>query len=56
MPWVGHRSRGWEPEPLRFLASTAIVHMLGAADRHEDSTGRPNRRVALLRPFLPPAH
>jgi glycine/D-amino acid oxidase-like deaminating enzyme len=56
MPWVGHRSRSWEPEPLRFLASTAIVGTLGAADRREDSSGRPARRVALLRPFLPPAH
>jgi glycine/D-amino acid oxidase-like deaminating enzyme len=55
MPWVGHRSRRWEPEPLRFLASEAIVRTLGAADRHEDATGRPARRVALLRPFLPPA-
>ena len=56
MPWVGHRSRGWEPEPLRYLASQAIVGMLGAADRHEDATDRPARRVRLLRPFLPPAH
>jgi len=54
MPWVGHKSRGWEPEPIRFLASTAIVHMLGAADRREDTTGRPDRRVRLLRPFLLP--
>jgi len=56
MPWVGHRSRRWEPEPLRFLASRAIVRTLGSADRHEDLRGRPARRVALLRPFLPPAH
>ena len=56
MPWVGHRSRRWEPEPLRFLASRAIVGTLGAADRREDSSGRPARRVALLRPFLPPGH
>ena len=56
MPWVGHRSRRWEPEPLRFLASRAIVATLGAADRREDSSGRYARRVALLRPFLPPAH
>ena len=54
MPWVGHRSRGWEPEPLRYLASTAIVHMLGAADRREDATGRPAHRVRLLAPFLMP--
>ena len=45
MPWVGHRSRRWEPEPLRFLASTAIVRTLGAADRREDASGRPARRV-----------
>jgi glycine/D-amino acid oxidase-like deaminating enzyme len=56
LPWVGHRSRRWEPEPLRFLASRAIVETLGAADRSEDQTGRPARRVRVLRPFLPPAH
>jgi len=56
LPWVGHRSRRWEPEPLRYLASRAIVGTLGAADRHEDATDRPARRVRLLRPFLPPAH
>jgi hypothetical protein len=54
MPWVGHRSRSWEPEPIRFLASEAIVRTLGAADRREDATDRPARRVGLLRPFLPP--
>ena len=56
LPWVGHRSRRWEPEPLRYLASRAIVGTLGAADRHEDATDRPARRVRALRPFLPPAH
>jgi glycine/D-amino acid oxidase-like deaminating enzyme len=56
LPWVGHHSRRWEPEPLRFLASRAIVGTLGSADRREDATDRPARRVRLLRPFLPPAH
>jgi glycine/D-amino acid oxidase-like deaminating enzyme len=56
MPWVGHRSRRWEPEPLRYLASKAIVTTLGSADRSEDASGRPARRVMALRPFLPPAH
>ena len=54
MPWVGHRSRRWEPEPLRFLASAAIIRTLGAADRHEDASDRASARVRLLRPFLPP--
>jgi glycine/D-amino acid oxidase-like deaminating enzyme len=54
MPWVEHRSRRWEPEPLRYLASRAIVGVLGSADRHEDSTGRTARRARLVSPFLPP--
>jgi hypothetical protein len=55
MPWVGHRSRRGEPEPLRFLASEAIIRTLGGADRREDSSDRPARRVRLLKPFLPPS-
>ena len=42
------------PEPLRFLASEAIIRTLGAADRREDASDRPARRTALLKPFLPP--
>ncbi|HEY3764615.1 MAG TPA: FAD-dependent oxidoreductase [Gaiellales bacterium] len=54
LPWVGHRSRRWEPEPLRFVASRAIVRVLGSADRAEDATGRRARRTRLLAPVLPP--
>ncbi|MGN6377927.1 MAG: NAD(P)/FAD-dependent oxidoreductase [Gaiellales bacterium] len=53
LPWVGHRARRWEPEPLRFMASRAIVRILGSADREEDKTGRPSRRVRLVEPFMP---
>ncbi len=52
LPWVGHRPRNWEPEPLRFVASTAIVNVLGSADRAEDATGRPARRTRLVAPFV----
>ena len=55
LPWVGHRSRRWEPEPLRFLASRAIVRVLEGADRREDASGRPSRRTKLLAPVMPPA-
>jgi glycine/D-amino acid oxidase-like deaminating enzyme len=55
LPWVGHRSRRWEPEPLRYLASSAIVRMLGAADRYEDRHDRRAMHTVPLRPFLPPA-
>jgi len=54
LPWVGHRSRRWEPEPLRFLASRAIVRVLEDADRREDATGRRAARTRLLAPVMPP--
>jgi glycine/D-amino acid oxidase-like deaminating enzyme len=52
LPWVGHASPRWEPEPLRFLASRAIVATLGSADRVEDARDRPARRTRLVRPFM----
>lgn len=55
MPWVQHHSRRWEPEPLRWMASRAIVQTLGSADRFEDRTDRTARRVRLVRRYLPPA-
>ena len=54
LPWVGHRSRRWEPEPLRWTASRLIVQLTGSADRYEDRTGRRARRTAVVSPFLPP--
>ena len=54
LPWVGHRSRRWEPEPLRYLASSAIVRMLGAADGYEDRHDRRAVHTLPLRPFMPP--
>jgi hypothetical protein len=54
LPWVGHRSRKWEPEPLRYLASTAIVRTLGSADRAEDRRGKRAWRTFVTSPFMPP--
>jgi glycine/D-amino acid oxidase-like deaminating enzyme len=54
LPWVGHRSRKWEPEPFRFMASRAIVGILGSADRSEDRTDRAAVRTKLVAPFMPP--
>lgn len=34
-PWVQHRSPGWEPEPLRWLAVNAVLRIGAAADRRE---------------------
>ncbi|GGI45932.1 glycine/D-amino acid oxidase-like deaminating enzyme [Agromyces flavus] len=51
LPWVGHRVRKWEPEPLRWLAVQAIYGAYHAADRAEfrgRATTSPAARVADL--------
>jgi len=53
LPWVGHASRRWEPEPLRFVATRAIAAVAASADAAEDRTGRPARRIGLVRRWLP---
>jgi len=40
LPWVGHRSRRWEPEPLRWLAINGALRVMGIADRMEGRGGR----------------
>lgn len=41
LPWVQHRSRRWEPEPLRWLGVNAGLQLANLADREERLTGRP---------------
>lgn len=55
LPWVGHHTRRWEPEPLRFVASQLIHKALASADAYEERTGKPAKRVRLVAPFLPPS-
>ena len=43
LPWVGHRSPRWEPEPLRWLGINAGLRLAHAADLEEARTGRPSR-------------
>lgn len=45
LPWVGHRSRAWEPEPLRWLGANLATSLARTADRVEARTGRPARLV-----------
>jgi glycine/D-amino acid oxidase-like deaminating enzyme len=35
LPWVNHRSRAWEPEPLRWLGVRGLYTAYKLADRHE---------------------
>jgi glycine/D-amino acid oxidase-like deaminating enzyme len=41
LPWVQHRSRRWEPEPLRWLGVNAGLQLARLADGEERLTGRP---------------
>ena len=40
LPWVGHRSRNWEPEPFRWLSINGALQIMGLADRSERRTGQ----------------
>ena len=48
LPWVGHRSRRWEPEPLRWLGINAGLRLTAVTDLEERLTGRPAHLGALL--------
>ena len=50
LPWVGHRSRRWEPEPLRWLGINAGLRGMTAADGEERLTGRASRDGPRARP------
>jgi len=43
LPWVGHRSRNWEPEPLRYLGINAGLGVMRLADRSERRSGKESR-------------
>ena len=48
LPWVGHRSPQWEPEPLRWLGVNAGLRGAALADLEERRTGRPSRIATVL--------
>jgi glycine/D-amino acid oxidase-like deaminating enzyme len=48
LPWVGHSSRSWEPEPLRWLGVNGALRLAFWADRVETRTGRPSRAARAL--------
>ncbi len=49
LPWVDHRSRSWEPEPLRWLGVNAGLRLARLADIEEARTGRPAQLGRALR-------
>ncbi|MEZ5092207.1 NAD(P)/FAD-dependent oxidoreductase [Nocardioides sp.] len=52
LPWVGHRSRRWEPEPLRWLGANAGLRAMTLADTEERVTGRPSLIARAMAPLL----
>lgn len=51
LPWVGHRSPNWEPEPLRFIGANVGLVGMTIADQEERITGRPSIVAKLLAPL-----
>jgi hypothetical protein len=52
LPWVGHRSPRWEPEPLRWAGIRGVSAALALADRQEARTGRPSPLASGVRRLL----
>lgn len=52
LPWVGHKSRPWEPEPLRWLGVNAGLALMQVADAQEARSGRPSRLAGAFSRFL----
>jgi glycine/D-amino acid oxidase-like deaminating enzyme len=52
LPWVGHRSPDWEPEPLRWLGINAGLRTMGLADHEERLTRRPSLLAKAMSPLL----
>ena len=49
LPWVGYRSRKWEPEPLRWLGVHGMYRLFGLADQWEER--RDSTKTSLLAKF-----
>ncbi len=48
LPWVGHRSPNWEPEPLRILGVRSAERLTGSVDQAEGRGHRPRVRSWML--------
>ncbi|MDR6970395.1 FAD-dependent oxidoreductase [Leifsonia shinshuensis] len=52
LPWVGHRSPRWEPEPLRFAGANAGLVAMESADLEESVTRQPSVVSRALGPLI----
>ena len=51
LPWVGHQSRPWEPEPLRWLGINAGLRAASFSDVEERWTRRQSRVARVMAPL-----
>lgn len=52
LPWVNHRSRRWEPEPLRWLGINAGLRAMLLADLEEERRGKPSVIAKAMAPLM----
>jgi glycine/D-amino acid oxidase-like deaminating enzyme len=52
LPWVNHKSRKWEPEPLRWIGTNLGLQVMQRADSHEEKTGKKSRSAAYMNRLL----
>jgi glycine/D-amino acid oxidase-like deaminating enzyme len=52
LPWVGHRSKPWEPEPLRWIGVNTGLAAARWSDASEQRRGRPSKVAGALERFL----
>jgi len=52
LPWAGHRSPSWEPEPLRFAGANLGLLAMTIADAEERITRRPSIAARLMAPLV----
>lgn len=52
LPWVGHRSPRWEPEPLRWLGVNGSRKLVESIDRAEAQGRNPKRRARAVKRLL----
>lgn len=56
LPWVGHKVRKWEPEPLRWIATKGLYTAYGIADRIEDRGGPRTSPIAKIADIVTGRH
>lgn len=52
LPWVNHRSRPWEPEPLRWIGANAALLAMERSDDYENRTGRVSRAAQVVKRLI----